>query len=327
MSLLEVADLAVSFPTPDGVVNAVRGVSFSLEEGQTLGIVGESGSGKSVTCMTVMGLVRGALVSGRANFSGRDVLAMTEDERRRVRGAEMSMVFQDPLSSLHPLYKVGWQIAEAIRAHQRVPWGQAKLRAVELLGLVGVPSPAKRAEEYPYQFSGGMRQRAMIAMALVLRPKLLIADEPTTALDVTVQAQILELIKQLQREMGMGVIIVTHDLGIVAGIADEVAVMYAGKVVEHAPRRQLYYSPAHPYTKGLLASLPARSRGHARLAQIPGQPPSLIELPPGCSFYPRCPLAIDRCREEEPNLREVGIEQRAACWVAEATLARQGSQS
>jgi peptide/nickel transport system ATP-binding protein len=324
VSLLEVSGLVVSFPTPDGVVEAVRGVSFSLDEGKTLGIVGESGSGKSVTCLAVMGLVRGAQVAGKANFAGRDMLAMNEDQRRQLRGAEIGMVFQDPLSSLHPLYKVGWQIAEAIRTHERATWKQAKSRAVDMLSLVGVPSPAKRAEEYPYQYSGGMRQRAMIAMALALRPKLLIADEPTTALDVTVQAQILDLIKQLQREMGMAVIIVTHDLGIVAGIADDVAVMYAGKIVEHAERRRLFYSPAHPYTKALLASLPARSRGRARLAQIPGQPPSLISLPPGCSFYPRCPVAMERCLREEPRLLAVGAGQAAACWLAETVYAGQG---
>ena len=331
MSLLEVRHLAVSFPTPDGLVEAVRGVSFSVEEGKTLGLVGESGSGKSVTCMAVMGLVQGARVTGQAVFAGRDVLAMSEGQRRRLRGAEVSMIFQDPLSSLHPLYKVGWQIAEAVRAHERVSAQVAKSRAVELLSQVGVPSPAKRADEYPYQFSGGMRQRAMIAMALALRPKLLIADEPTTALDVTVQAQIVELIKRLQAELGMAVIMVTHDLGIVAGMADEVAVMYAGKVVERAARRTLYYSPAHPYTKGLLASLPARSRGQGRLPQIPGQPPSLISLPSGCSFYPRCPVAIERCRQDEPPLEAISTrhepsspdelsglgQQKAACWLAQ----------
>jgi peptide/nickel transport system ATP-binding protein len=318
LSLLEVRNLDVSFPTPDGLVRAVQGASFSLDAGQTLGIVGESGSGKSVACMTVMGLVRGGQVSGQVVFDGRDVLAMREEERRHLRGGDIGMVFQDPLSSLHPLYKVGWQIAEAIRAHERVSRKEAHARAVEQLALVGIPTPQRRADEYPYQYSGGMRQRAMIAMALALRPKLLIADEPTTALDVTVQAQIIELIKGLQSELAMAVIMVTHDLGVVAGMADNVAVMYAGKVVEYADRRRLYYSPAHPYTMGLLASLPTRSRGQARLAQIAGQPPSLISLPSGCSFHPRCPVALERCRSEEPAFAslEDGGDQGAACWLA-----------
>ena len=319
MSLLEVRNLSVSFPTPDGLVRAVQGVSLAVDAGNTLAIVGESGSGKSVACMSVVGLVLGGHISGQVLFDGRDVLAMPADDRRRLRGAEIGMVFQDPLSSLHPLYKVGWQIAEAIRAHEKVSSSTARARAVEQLELVGIPSPGRRAEEYPYQYSGGMRQRAMIAMALALRPKLLIADEPTTALDVTVQAQIIELITRLQAELGMAVIMVTHDLGIVAGLADHVAVMYAGKVVEFAERRQLYYTPAHPYTKGLLASLPARSRGNARLAQIPGQPPSLISLPSGCSFHPRCPVALDRCRSEEPPFVNLGAQgpQGAACWLAQ----------
>ncbi len=318
MSLLEVRDLDVSFPTPDGLVRAVQGASFSVDAGKTLGIVGESGSGKSVACLTIMGLVRGGQTSGQVRFDGRDVLAMRDEERRRLRGAEIGIVFQDPLSSLHPLYKVGWQIAEAIRAHERISKRAAHARAVEQLALVGIPSPQRRADEYPYQYSGGMRQRAMIAMALALRPKLLIADEPTTALDVTVQAQIIELLKRLQAELAMAVIMVTHDLGVVAGMADHVAVMYAGRVVEFAERRRLYYTPAHPYTRGLLASLPTRSRGQARLAQIAGQPPSLISLPPGCSFYPRCPLAMERCRAEEPPFVDLTADglQGAACWLA-----------
>jgi peptide/nickel transport system ATP-binding protein len=318
MSLLEVRGLDVSFPTPDGVVRAVQGANFSVDAGKTLGIVGESGSGKSVACLTVMGLVRGGRVSGQARFDGRDLLAMREEDRRRLRGAEIGMVFQDPLSSLHPLYKVGWQISEAIRAHEHVSKKAAHAMAVDQLALVGIPSPQRRADEYPYQYSGGMRQRAMIAMALALRPKLLIADEPTTALDVTVQAQIIELLQRLQSELAMAVIMVTHDLGVVAGMADHVAVMYAGKVVEFAERRRLYYSPAHPYTKGLLASLPTRSGGKDRLAQIAGQPPSLIALPPGCSFHPRCPVATERCRAEEPmflTLTDDGV-QGAACWLA-----------
>jgi peptide/nickel transport system ATP-binding protein len=318
MNLLEVRDLDVSFPTPDGLVRAVQGANFSVDAGKTLGIVGESGSGKTVACLTVMGLVRGGRVSGQVLFDGRDVLALREEDRRRLRGADIGIVFQDPLSSLHPLYKVGWQISEAIRAHEHVSKKAAHALAVDQLALVGIPSPQRRAEEYPYQYSGGMRQRAMIAMALALRPKLLIADEPTTALDVTVQAQIIELLQQLQAELAMAVIIVTHDLGVVAGMADHVAVMYAGKVVEFADRRRLYYSPAHPYTRGLLASLPTRSRGKARLAQISGQPPSLISLPPGCSFHPRCPEAFERCRVEEPSFLSLTDDgaQGAACWLA-----------
>ncbi len=317
MSLLEVRNLEVSFPTVDGMVRAVRGASFSVDAGKTLGIVGESGSGKSVTCMTVMGLVRGGRVSGNVLFGGKDVLAMGDEERRRLRGAEIGMVFQDPLSSLHPLYKVGWQIAEAIRAHEGVSRKAAHARAIEQLALVGIPAPERRAGEYPYQYSGGMRQRAMIAMALALRPKLLLADEPTTGLDATVQAQIIELIKRLQAELAMGLIMVTHDLGIIAGMADHIAVMYAGKVVEYAERRRLYYKPVHPYTKGLLASLPSRSRGQARLAQIAGQPPSMVSLPGGCSFHPRCPVALERCRVDDPPFVELEADasQGAACWL------------
>jgi peptide/nickel transport system ATP-binding protein len=320
VSLLEVRDLNVSFVTPDGLVQAVQGVSFSVGPGQVLGIVGESGAGKSITCLTVMGLVRRARVSGQVIFEGRDVLAMGEDERRRWRGPGTSMIFQDPSSSLHPLYKVGWQIAEAIRAHERLSKRLAHSRAVDLLALVGMPSPAERAEQYPYQYSGGMRQRAMIAMALAAHPKLLIADEPTAALDVTVQAQIIELIERLRAELDMAVIMVTHDLGIIAGTADKVAVMYAGRIVESGPRRDIYYRPAHPYTRGLLASLPSRSRGRSRLAQVPGQPPSLISLPTGCSFHPRCAVAQERCHRDSPPLVSLGSggSHDAACWLVSA---------
>jgi oligopeptide/dipeptide ABC transporter ATP-binding protein len=282
MRLLEVTDLTVSFPTEDGVVQAVRGLSFELDEGRTLGLVGESGSGKSVATQTIAGLTRGARISGRALFRGRDLLTMGDDELRTIRGADIGMIFQDPLSSLHPYYRVGWQIVEMIRAHSRVSRREATDRAVELLGLVGIPHPRERVRDYPHQFSGGMRQRAMIAMALAMNPKLLIADEPTTALDVTVQAQILELMRGLQREFGIAIILITHDLGVVADMADEVLVMYAGTAMERAGRRDLYYRPHHPYATGLLESLPEAGKPSDRLRPIPGQPPSLITPPTGC---------------------------------------------
>jgi oligopeptide/dipeptide ABC transporter ATP-binding protein len=326
MGLLEVADLTVSFPTTDGVVRAVRGVSFGVDSGHTLGIVGESGSGKSVAALTLLGLVRGGIVSGRALFEGRELLDMPEPELRAIRGARIGMVFQDPLSSLHPLYRVGWQIVEAIRAHQGVSRQMAHRRAVELLGLVGIPRPERRVDDYPHQFSGGMRQRAMIAMALALDPALLIADEPTTALDATVQAQILTLLRRLQRELGTAIIMISHDLGVIAEVADQVAVMYAGRVVEVADRRTAYYRPHHPYTVGLLASVPASgaiaarpgaARAGRRLRPIPGQPPSLIDLPTGCPFHPRCRYAMDVCRVHEPGLRPLAgaPEHRSACWL------------
>jgi oligopeptide/dipeptide ABC transporter ATP-binding protein len=317
MPLLEVQELSVSFPTADGVVQAVRGLSFGVERGRTLGIVGESGSGKSVATQTVVGLTQGARISGRAYFEGRDLLRMNPEELRRVRGAEIALIFQDPLSSLHPLYRIGWQIVEAIRAHQSMPKHAARERAIELLRLVGIPRAERRVDDYPHQFSGGMRQRAMIAMALALNPKLLIADEPTTALDVTVQAQIVELMKSLQAQFGMAIILITHDLGVVAGIADEVLVMYAGRAMERADRRSVYRRPHHPYTKGLIQALPSQSRGKARLVPIRGLPPSLIHPPAGCPFHPRCPYVMDRCRTEAPPLQEVegASGHVSACWL------------
>ncbi|MGC8628345.1 MAG: ABC transporter ATP-binding protein [Acidimicrobiales bacterium] len=315
--LLDVKDLVVSFPTPDGLVEAVRGVSFAVEVGKTLGVVGESGSGKSVAAQTVIGLTRGARVSGSALFEGRDLLQMSRKELREVRGSKIGMVFQDPLSSLHPFYRVGWQVSEAIRAHEKVSKAVARRRAVELLGLVGIPHPERRVDDYPHQFSGGMRQRAMIAIALALNPSLVIADEPTTALDVTVQAQVLELMKRLQVELGMAIIMITHDLGIIADMADEVMIMYAGKVMETASRRDAYYRPHHPYTSGLLESLPQSGHEGERLVPIPGQPPSLIDPPPGCPFWPRCAFAMPKCRAEVPPLREVpgALGHRSACWL------------
>ena len=317
MSLLDVTDLRVTFPTEDGLVRAVQGVSFSLDAGQTLGIVGESGSGKSVSTQTIMGLTRGAQITGTAVFEGNDLLTMSDSDLRHVRGAQIGMIFQDPLSSLHPQYKVGWQIVEMIRAHEDVSTKDAAKRAVDLLGLVGIPQPDRRVDDYPHQFSGGMRQRAMIAMALALNPKLLIADEPTTALDVTVQAQIIDLIERLQAEFNTAVIMITHDLGVVADIADDVMVMYAGKPVEFADRRTLYYRPHHPYTKGLIESIPSAEGVRGRLKPIQGQPPSLIRLPSGCSFHPRCPYVMDQCVTEVPPLRQVAgsADHRSACWL------------
>jgi peptide/nickel transport system ATP-binding protein len=317
MSLLEVEDLHVSFATPDGVLPAVRGVSFDVEPGETLGIVGESGSGKSVSTQTILGLTRGARVSGQARLEGRDLLTMPASELRRIRGAQIGMIFQDPLSSLHPNYRVGWQIVEMIRAHESVSRNDARQRAVELLGLVGIPTPGQRMHDYPHQFSGGMRQRVMIAMALSLNPKLLIADEPTTALDVTVQAQIMTLIKRLQLEFGTAVILITHDLGVIADVADRVVVMYAGKPLEYADKRTLYHQPHHPYTEGLIGSLPQRGDRGSALRSIPGQPPSLLRVPPGCPFHPRCDYATDRCRSDEPPMRDVegGHGHASACWL------------
>jgi oligopeptide/dipeptide ABC transporter ATP-binding protein len=318
VSLLEVTDLRVSFPTADGIVQAVRGVSFTVEAGQTLGIVGESGSGKTVLTQTLLRLTAGGDISGRAEFEGRNLLALTEDQIRKVRGAQIAVIFQDPLTSLHPLYKVGWQIAEMIRAHDKsVSKKQAHERAIELLGRVGIPQPQQRVDDYPHQFSGGMRQRAMIAMALSLSPKLIIADEPTTALDATVQAQILDLLLDLQRDSGTALIMITHDLGVVADIADDVLVMYAGRAVEKASKHEIFYKPHHPYTKGLLESIPNSSAASDRLKPIPGQPPSLINLPRGCKFHPRCTYVMDRCLTEEPPLHAVADSElhSSACWL------------
>src|SRR5262245_54083795 len=320
MTLLDVQNLSVDFHTADGVVRAVRNTSFSVTAGQTLGVVGESGSGKSVTVQSLLGLARGATVTGTAKFNGADLLTMKPDDLRRIRGAEIGLVFQDPLTSLHPLYRIGRQIAEMITVHQDVSNRIALARAAELLGMVGIPHPKARVNDYPHQFSGGMRQRVVIAMAIALEPALLIADEPTTALDVTVQAQILELIRKLQVELDMAVIMITHDLGVVADIADSVMVMYAGRPVEKADRDTVYYRAHHPYTGGLLESIPVRGR-HSELRAIPGAPPSLINLPGGCAFHPRCRFAVDRCRTEEPPLMQVdaGVDaHQSACWLPAA---------
>ncbi|HXF00212.1 MAG TPA: ABC transporter ATP-binding protein [Solirubrobacterales bacterium] len=320
MSLLEVKDLRVHFETEDGVVKAVDGASFAVEQGQTLGIVGESGCGKSVANMTILGLTRApyARISGQIMFEGRDLNALDSDQLRDLRGNQIAMIFQDPLTSLHPFHKVGDQVLEAIHTHQDVSKQAAWRRAVELLGLVGIPDPERRMKEYPHEFSGGMRQRAMIAMALVNEPKVLIADEPTTALDVTIQAQILALIERLQDQLGMAVILITHDLGVIAEIADHVNVMYAGRIVEAGTLDQIFYDPQHPYTWGLLGSLARPDRARvARLSQISGQPPSLLAPPQGCHFRPRCPHAFDRCTDV-PGLEVRGGEAGHAdrCWLS-----------
>ncbi len=310
-ALLRVEDLKVEFPTEDGLVHAVDGISYEVQAGKTLGIVGESGSGKTVSSMTTLGLTRrqGANISGRIMFGGRDLVSLPEDELRAVRGNEIAMIFQDPLSALHPLYKVGAQLIEAILAHRDVSNAKARERAVELLGLVGIPDPDTRVDAYPHEFSGGMRQRAMIAMALANEPKLLIADEPTTALDVTVQAQILALMERLQRELGMAILIITHDLGVVAEVADDIAVMYAGRIVETGTAEAIFAKPQHPYTWGLLRSIPRLdSPRDEQLVPILGTPPSLISPPSGCHFHPRCPYAQPSHARIDPQLEPVGDE-------------------
>ena len=336
MALLEVKDLRVQFHTDDGIVKAVDGVDFTLDKGETLGIVGEFGSGKSVTCLSILGLARGGRVSGEALFQGRDLLKMHSDELREIRGKQIAMIFQDPLSSLHPYYKVGVQIVEAIQAHEKISKKDARERAVDLLRLVGIPRPERRVDDFPHQFSGGMRQRAMIAMALALDPAVLIADEPTTALDVTVQAQILDLIERLQEELHTAVIMITHDLGVVADMADNVLVMYAGRPIEVADRRTAYYSPHHPYTWGLLQSLPSVGAEHLgeRLRPIKGLPPSLIRPPSGCKFHPRCPYVMDVCTKEDPRLLPAGsngahlsachlsLEEKQRIWQEEVAPTR-----
>jgi oligopeptide/dipeptide ABC transporter ATP-binding protein len=318
VSLLEVEDLRVSFGTPDGVVHAVRGLSFDVAVGSTLAIVGESGSGKSVATQAITGLARGARITGSAVFGGTQLIGASSSTMRRIRGAGIGMIFQDPLSSLHPYYPVGWQIVEMIRAHRDVTRSAARARAAELLGLVGIPRAAARLDDYPHQFSGGMRQRVMIAMAMVLDPALLIADEPTTALDVTVQAQVLGVMRDLQRQFGTAIILITHDLGVVAEMSDQVVVMYAGTAMERAGRRTIFYDVHNPYTEGLLSSLPAKSTPGSRLTPIPGAPPSLIGLPPGCPFAPRCRYVFDRCRQQAPPLVPVfdDPDHLSACWLS-----------
>jgi len=318
-AILQVEDLRTHFTTDDGVVRAVDGVSFEVRAGETLALVGESGSGKSVTALSILRLVPeppGRIVSGRVLFQGRDLLALPPAEMRRVRGREISMVFQEPMTSLNPVFTCGDQIVEALVLHERLRGGAARARAVELLRLVGIPAPEQRAAEYPHQLSGGMRQRVMIAMALACRPALLIADEPTTALDVTIQAQILELLQRLQRELGMAVLLITHDLGVVAETADRVVVLYAGQVVESCDAAAAFQRTRHPYTAGLLASLPRLGSRGERLRVIPGQVPDAARLPAACRFHPRCPAADERCRTLDPPVECFDGDHRSRCWRA-----------
>jgi len=318
-TLLDVRGLTVRFPTSDGVVQAVSDVTFSLSRGETLGVVGESGSGKSVSNLAIMGLLnrQRTAISGEVEFSGRDLLTLPQDDLRHIRGKDIAMVFQDPFACLHPMYRVGAQIAEAVTAHQDVSNDAAWARAVELLDHVGIPNAKSRARDYPHQFSGGMRQRAMIAMALVHNPSILICDEPTTALDVTVQAQIIELIEEVKREFDIGVILVTHDLGVVAETANSVMVMYAGRIMEYGPARQIFEQPQHPYTWGLLDSMPSIERRLSALVPIEGSPPSLLAPPPGCPFHPRCRYRFEPCATDRPPLvAPVPDAHPDACWLA-----------
>ncbi len=322
-ALLEIRELATRFHTMDGIVHAVNGISYSLEEGEALGIVGESGCGKSVSVLSVMGLIPdppGKIANGEVFFQGRDLLQLNEREMQKIRGQDIAMIFQDPMTSLNPVLTVGRQISEALIVHLGMGQEKARQRSVELLGRVGIPQPEARYSDYPHQFSGGMRQRAMIAMALGCRPSVLIADEPTTALDVTVQAQIIDLIKDLRDQFGMAVIWITHDLGVVAGMVEKLIVMYAGFIVEKGKVDDVYANPRHPYTFSLLQSVPRVDRSSdEKLATIPGLPPDLLGLPPGCPFTPRCRFAVERCRRENPQLELVRAGHSVACWVDVST--------
>jgi oligopeptide transport system ATP-binding protein len=317
--LLEVKGLETQFKTPDGIIHAVNGVSFSLEEGETLGLVGESGCGKSVTMLSVLRLIAmppGKIVAGEAFFHGQDLLKMSQEEIRNVRGAQIAMVFQDPMTSLNPVLNIGFQMEEPLMLHLGMNRNQAQARSTELLAMVGIPNPKDHLQDYPHQFSGGMRQRVMIAMALSCDPQILIADEPTTALDVTIQAQITELVRRLRDELGMAIIWITHDLGVIAGLARRVSVMYGGYLIEEALVNELYANPQHPYTIGLLGSLPRLdSTRHQRLYSIEGLPPVLYEKPNACPFAPRCKWVMDRCWKENPALETLAPEHQAACWV------------
>ena len=321
MALLDVKDLKTAFKTDDGIVQAVDGISFSVEKGETLAIVGESGCGKSVTCMSIMGLLprQNTVHSGQAVLSGRDLLAMSSDDLRQIRGTDVAMIFQDPMTSLNPVHTIGRQLREAIEVHENVSKQRANARALEMLRAVGIPRAEARLDDYPHQFSGGMRQRVMIAMSLINNPDLLIADEPTTALDVTTQAQILRLIKSLQNDFGSAVIMVTHDLGVVAEVADKVLVMYAGKVAEQGDVDEIFFHPNHPYTWGLLNSLPRLVVHGGELRPIPGTPPSLLHPPPGCRFHLRCPHRMDVCSVEVPPLEPLSTNpgHNVACHLTE----------
>jgi len=316
--LLEVKGLRTQFFTQDGVVHAVNGISYDLNEGETLGIVGESGCGKTVSVLSVMRLIPqppGKIVGGDVWFDGRNIMDLREDEVRQVRGNRIAMIFQDPMTSLNPVLTVGAQVSEALQLHMGMDRAQARRRTIELLQMVNIPEAEDRVDDYPHQFSGGMRQRVMIAMALSCNPQLLIADEPTTALDVTIQAQIIDLVKKLKDDIGMAVVWITHDLGVVAGLAERVLVMYAGYIVEEAAVKELYGDPRHPYTLGLLDSIPRLDERKEKLTPIEGLPPDLIDPPPNCPFAPRCRFRIDRCLEENPALAPVGPGHRIACWV------------
>jgi len=330
VALLEVNELRTQFRTDDGVVKAVDGVSFSIEKGQTLGIVGESGCGKSVTCLTIMGLNprRSTISSGEALWKGRELLGMSSSELREIRGNEIAMIFQDPMTSLNPVHTIGHQLVEAVMLHNDIGKGEAKARARELLKEVGIPRADRRIDDYPHQFSGGMRQRVMIAMSLINNPDLLIADEPTTALDVTTQAQILALMEKLQAEYGSAIIMITHDLGVVAEIADDVVVMYAAEIVEQGTVDQIFKQPQHPYTWGLLGSLPRLDADVERLVQIQGQPPSLLNPPSGCRFHPRCPYVMDVCKRENPALAPSGHDPAhlQACHLEQETKDREAAK-
>lgn len=326
--ILKVQGLETHFKTPEGIVHAVNGVSFTLDQGETLGVVGESGCGKSVTmlsCLRLIPMPPGEIVAGEAFFKGRDLLKMSNEEIRKLRGAQMSMVFQDPMTSLNPVMTIGNQLAEPLMLHQQMTRAQARKRSIELLGLVGIPNAADRLKDYPHQYSGGMRQRVMIAMGLSCNPEVLIADEPTTALDVTIQAQIVELVKRLREELGMSIIWITHDLGVVANIAHRVLVMYGGYVIEEAPVRELFANPRHPYTLGLIGSLPKISdTEHTRLYSIEGMPPVLYRKPHSCPFAPRCTWVRERCWHENPSLDAVAENHKIACWVDTITGADRG---
>ena len=315
--LLEVDDLKMYFHTQDGVVKAVDGVSYTLDRGETLGVVGESGSGKSVTSLTIMGLIEmppGRIEGGDVRYRGKSLLQMSDEEMQHIRGNDIAMIFQDPMTSLNPVYTIGCQLGEGLRLHRGYTKEQATQRAIELLGLVGIPNPEQRVKDYPHQFSGGMRQRVMIAMALACDPDILIADEPTTALDVTIQAQIIELMKEMQEKNGNAIVMITHDLGVVADVADKIMVMYAGRPVEFGTADEIFYNPIHPYTWGLVRSIPEQVIDEKKpLTPIKGNPPSLVNLPKGCSFAPRCPYATDKCRNERPETYTTETGHYARC--------------
>ena len=320
-TLLRVRNLRTQFPTEDGLVKAVDGIDFELQKGETLGIVGESGSGKSVTALSIMRLLHfpGRIVEGEIWFKGRDLVKLPVEEMQKIRGAEIAMIFQDPMTSLNPVYRIGWQVAEPLRLHKRFNKARAMTEAIRMLGQVGIPEPESRARNYPHEFSGGMRQRAMIAMGLTTQPAVLIADEPTTSLDVTIQAQILELLKQVNRDFGTATMLITHNLGVVAGMCERIIVMYAGRIVEQGPTVDVFANPKHPYTWSLLRSMPRLdAEVHQPLQAIEGLPPDLTNMPAGCHFQPRCPFAVERCAREEPVLAPVGDTQLAACWVTQA---------